>query len=180
MLTIIVPMSEGLNEETQEFVVDVAFKLEMEHSLVSLSKWESKFEKSFLHTKDKTPEELLYYVKAMTLTKDVPEEVFMKLSADNVKAIDDYLGAKMTATWFREDENQKPSREIITAELVYYWMFSAGIPKDCEHWNLNRLFTLIKVFSEKNKPAKKMSKAQIAQQHRDLNAQRRAQLGTSG
>jgi hypothetical protein len=173
-------MTEAYNEETREFVIADGFKLELEHSLVSLSKWESKFEKPFLSTENKTPEEILWYMKAMTLTQDVPEEVFQRLSEDNIKEIDAYTTAKMTATWFREDVNQRRSREIITAELVYYWLFSYGIPKECEDWHLNRLFTLIKVFSEKNKPPKKMSKAEAAQQNRSLNAQRRAQMGTSG
>jgi hypothetical protein len=173
-------MTEAYNEETREFVIADGFKLELEHSLVSLSKWESKFEKPFLSTENKTPEEILWYMKEMTLTQDVPEEVFQRLSEDNIKEIDAYTTAKMTATWFREDANQRRSREIITAELVYYWLFSYGIPKECEDWHLNRLFTLIKVFSEKNKPPKKMSRAEAAQQNRSLNAQRRAQMGTSG
>jgi hypothetical protein len=116
----------------------------------------------------------------MTITPDVPDEVFLALTESNVREIDAYLDSKQTATWFTEDPNQKPSQEIITSEVIYYWMFSSGIDKSCEEWNLNRLFTLIKVFSEKNKPQKKMSKAKLAQQHRDLNAQRRAQLGTTG
>jgi hypothetical protein len=173
-------MTEAYNEETREFVIADGFKLELEHSLVSLSKWESKFEKPFLSTENKTPEEILWYMKAMALTQDVPEEVYQRLSEDNIEEIDSYIGAKMTATWFREDANQRRSREIITAELVYYWLFSYGIPKECEDWHLNRLFTLIKVFSEKNKPPKKMSKAEAAQQNRSLNAQRRAQMGSSG
>lgn len=180
MLIITVKMSEGLNENTREFVATDVFKLEMEHSLVSLSKWESKFEKSFLHTKEKTSDEILWYIKAMVLTPDVPEDVFLNLSEDNIVEIDVYLGSKMTATWFRDDPNQKPSREVVTSELIYYWMFSSGIPKECENWHLNRLMTLIQVFSQKNKPQKKMSRSEIARQHRDLNAQRRAQMGTSG
>jgi hypothetical protein len=180
VLAIEVLMSEGINEETREFVPAVVAKLELEHSLVSLSKWESKFEKPFLSTENKTPEEILFYVEAMTLTPDVPPGVFLKLSEDNIREIDAYVGSKMTATWFREDANQGRSREIITAELIYYWMFSSGIPKDCEDWHLNRLFTLIRVFSEKNKPQKKMSRTEIARQQRSLNEQRRAQMGTSG
>jgi hypothetical protein len=173
-------MSEGFNEKTQEFVPADVVKLELEHSLVSLSKWESKFEKPFLSTENKTSEEILFYVESMTLTPDVPSEVFLRLSEDNVKEIDSYIGAKMTATWFREDANRGRSRETITAELIYFWMFSSGIPKDCEDWHLNRLFTLIKVFSEKNKPQKKMGRADIARNNREMNARRRAQLGTSG
>lgn len=180
MLTIEVAMSEGFNEETKEFVPADVIKLELEHSLISLSKWESKFEKPFLSTENKTPEEILYYVKAMSLTSEVPDAVFLNLSEDNVKEIDAYIGAKMTATWFRTDGNQRPSRETITAELIYYWMFSSGIDKACENWHLNRLFTLIKVFSEKNKPQKKMGKDDVARQQRELNAHRRAQMGTSG
>lgn len=180
MLSIEVPIGDEMfNEETNTFVRQ-SFTLDLEHSLASLSKWEAEFEKPFLSDKEKTPEEILQYVKFMTLTPIVPPDIFLRLSEENVKAINDYINAKMTATTFRIDPTQKPSREVITAEVVYYWMFSAGIPKECENWHLNRLFTLIKVFSAKNAPQKKMNKADAMREQRDLNAQRRSQMGSSG
>jgi len=180
MLTITLLGIEMFDEDEQEFVTRGDIVLELEHSLVSLSKWEAIHEKPFLGDVDKTPEETYAYIKAMTLTPGVPEEVYQKLSHENLEAINTYINARMSATWFSEVPGASKSREIITAELVYYWMTQFQIPFECERWHLNRLFTLIRICNLKQTKPKKMGRAEAAARNRELNAQRKAQLGSTG
>jgi len=180
MLTILVPGVELYDEANELFTNDDGFVLELEHSLVSLSKWESIFEKPFLGKDSKTTEEIFAYIQAMVLTPDVPQEVFNRLSKENLEAINTYIEAKRSATWFNDTPNAPRSREVITSELIYYWMITFNIPVEFENWHLNRLFTLIKVCNVKSAKPKKMSRAEIASRNRELNAQRKAQLGTTG
>ena len=180
MLTIIVPGIEMFDEETQEFTTQGDFILELEHSLVSLSKWEGIHEKPFLGESSKTAEELIDYIKAMTLTHRVPEDVYLKLSSSNIESVNAHINAKMTATWFSEMPGAPKSREVITAELIYYWMTVFTIPFTCETWHLNRLFTLIRICNIKQSKPKKMGRAETAARNRELNARRKAQLGSTG
>ena len=180
MLTIVVGAEEVYDESQSAFQTQGGVELQLEHSLVSLSKWESKHEKPFLGKDSKTGEELLSYVECMLLDEKPRGEILHKLSEENLAAINTYINAKMTATWFSEAPGAPASRDVITAELVYYWMTVFSIPFECQYWHLNRLFTLIRICNVKQSKPKKMSRAEIAQRNRELNAQRRAQLGTKG
>ena len=182
MLTITVPISpEGWDEEKQEFVEPKYQVLQLEHSLVSLSKWESKWQKPFYSKKDMSDEEVFDYIKCMTLSKNIKQDVYSHLTRENIKDVMDYIGSPMTATTFSKDNKNPNNREVITSELIYYWMISSNIPFDpCQKWHLNRLITLIRVCSIKNTPPKKRSKRDIMSRNAALNASRRQQMNTKG
>lgn len=181
MLRIVVPISpEGWDEKKQEFIEPKVQVLQLEHSLISLSKWESKWCKPFLSTKEKTAEEILDYIKFMTLTPNVNPDVYMHITRANIKEISDYIEAPMTATTISESKNPQGKREIVTAELIYYWMIALNIPFECQKWHLNKLLTLIKVCNIKNSPPKKRSKKDTWRQYEALNAARKKQLNSKG
>lgn len=181
MLQIDIPLTPELWDDTaQEFILPEIQTIQLEHSLVSLSKWESKWCKPFLSSQEKTDEETLDYIKCMTLTSDVDPDVYNCLTAENVEQINQYIYAPMTATTFSEDKRSKINREVITAELVYYWMIALNIPFECQNWHLNRLLTLVRVCSIKNQPPKKMRKGDLMRRNASLNEARRKQLNTNG
>lgn len=178
MLRLIVVTAEGFDETTDEFVAATTVTLELEHSLLSLSKWESQWEIPFLDSTEKTNAQVLDYIRKMCLG-DFPEEIVPKLTRAHFQQINKYIDAKMTASTVRETKSTG-ARETITAELIYYWMIALGIPFECQHWHLERLLMLIKVCNAKNAPKKRMSQAEAAAERRTLNAQRRQAAGSKG
>lgn len=186
MLKITIPANEFFNEETSEFVTIKETNLTLEHSLVSISKWESKWHKPFMTKDPKTIEETRDYVRCMTLTQNVNPDVYMCLSNENIEAVNAYIDEPSTATWFGEKRGKAGkgyNSRVVTSELVYYWMIQLQIPVEFQKWHFNRLMTLIRVCSEEQEAASgkhKMSKQDILRRNKALNAQRRANLKTRG
>ena len=181
MLQIAVPLGpEYWDEEKEEFIEPKTATLQLEHSLISLSKWEAKWCKAFLSKKELSAEEILDYIKCMTITPNVKPEVYGFLTTDNIDAIVKYINAPMTATTVRDNNRSKINNEIVTSELIYHWMIELQIPFECQKWHLNRLTTLIKVRIAKTTKAKPMSRAEIMRNNAALNAARRKQLNSKG
>lgn len=180
MLSITIPDCELWDEKNKVFVIKKGKTLRLEHSLVSLSKWESKWHKAFLSKKEKTYEETIDYIKCMTITQNVDPEVYDYLTNDNVIEINKYIENPMTATTFHNTQTGKANNDVVTAELIYYWMIALNIPFECQKWHLNKLLTLIRVCEIKNTPPKKMSNGEIMNRNAALNAARRQRLKSKG
>lgn len=186
MLQINIPDTEFYNSETREFFTVKGQTLRLEHSLVSLSKWESKWRKPFLTDEIKSNDETIDYIKCMTLTQNVDPVIYNCITPEILDQINEYIKAPMTATWFSEDKNKnskanrKLNGEQITSELIYYWMIALQIPVKFEKWHLNRLITLIRVCNIKNQPPKKRSTLDIMRSNAELNAARRKKLNSKG
>lgn len=186
MLILDVGGQEYWNEDTNEFEYTAGVTLKLEHSLLSVSKWEEKWKVPFLSDKHpKTDEMWEDYIRCMTINS-VPDDIYTRLSPSHIKQITEYINDSHTATWFKTNplgapvKKGKQKEEIPTAELIYYWMFSCQIPKDCEKWHINRLMTLIRIFSVKNTPPEKLSKKQMASRRSALNAARRNKYHSKG
>ena len=180
MLQITVKGATLYDEATNKIIITKDTTLQLEHSLVSLSKWESKWKVHYLSNDKLTPEMSIDYVRCMTTTQNVDPKIYTYLTEEDMKRIREYIDDPMTATTFKNNR-RTPNRQVITAEIIYYWMVSLQIPFDpCQKWHLNRLLTLIRVCDEKNSPKKKMSRREAMNQQRSLNAARRAKYNTTG
>lgn len=176
MLEIDVPTAESYDETTSKFVTTDACTVRLEHSLLSVSKWECVWKEAFLGRKEKTTEQTLSYVRLMVLNDDLPPGVWDSLVTNHLEKIRDYIADSMTATRLPTDPNAPQSREATTSELIYYWMISLNVPVEFERWHLNRLLTLIRVINFKNTPQKKMTMSE----RRNLNRQRLSRRGGRG
>ena len=181
MLQIIIPAEERWDEEHEEFIVSKKEKkLMLEHSLVSLSKWESKWQVPFLSKKEKTYEETLDYIKCMTITQNVSDDVYNRLTSKNLTDIRNYIESPMTATVIHDTQPSSRTGEFLTSELIYYIMMTFNVPMECQKWHINRLFTLIKIFEIKNRKPRKKSKSEIMKENAIRNAKRREKYNSKG
>jgi hypothetical protein len=180
MLKLIINQQEHYDEVNSEFVKLNGQTIELEHSLLSLSKWESIYQIPFLGPETKTSDQVMTYIKCMILTPDVDESIFQHFTQEDLDKIDKYINSKESATTFGIMPQQKGPGEVITSELIYYWMVAFNIPFECEKWHINRLFSLVRICNIKNSKPKKMSRHEIAEQNRALNEQRKKQYNTTG
>lgn len=181
MLVKNIPAVTGWDERRNEFVTSPAVTLVMEHSLISLSKWESKWKKPFLTNKTKTDAELRDYIRCMVISpNNVDDNVFLMMSPSAMQEVYNYVNESQTATTIRKNGNQKKSSEIPTSELIYYWMITNGIPMQCEKWHLSRLLTLIEVCNVKSEKPKKMSQKELYNRNAAINARNKAKYHTKG
>lgn len=182
MLRIVIPEREYFDDQLQEFVKQKEQVLLLEHSLISISKWESNWKKPFLDSTSRTVEESIDYIRCMTLNTNVDQNVYNGITQDIFNKVSQYIDDKMTATWFndRDQKKGKGRGQVVTSELIYYWMIAYEIPFECQKWHLNRLLTLIHICEVKNAPSKKMKKKDIYANNRSLNEARRKALGTKG
>jgi hypothetical protein len=180
MLTLIIPKNDELfDEEKQEFITRKEKSLTLEHSLVSISKWESRWMIPFLSNTPKTEEQALDYTRCMIVTKNIDPDIIHQLSNDDLIKIKDYIKSTMSATTVKKNTG-KVNKDVVTSEILYYQMVAHNIPFECERWHLNRLLMLITVCNEKNAPAKKSSKHDTATRNKSINSARRKSMGTKG
>lgn len=179
MLELLIPDSEYFNEKTNKFVIVKGGSVKLEHSLISISKWESKWVRPFLSDKPMTPEEQADYIRQMTIGPVLPFKTYLSIGGDLLREVNEYINAPMTALSFPKTQFQG-RKDSVTSETIYHWMFSLGIPIECEKWHLNRLFALIRYINAKNNPGRKMSARELARRNNELNQARMRRYGTSG
>lgn len=180
MIQVTIPGGELFDSKTNEFVNFKTTTVSLEHSLISISKWEAKWKKPFFKNEERSLDEIVDYIACMSLNPNIDHRIFHKISSAEVRRVSDYISDPMTATTFNELEDFKNNKQIVTSELIYYWMIAYNIPFECQKWHINRLLTLIRICGIKNAPPKKTSKAEMMRKRAQINAERRSKLHTKG
>lgn len=180
MKSITIPGGELWDERHRKFIYPKEQTIQIEHSLVSLKKWESKWNKPFLGNESMSSEQIIDYIRCMTITQNVDPMIYYNLTPEMIKEISDYIQAPMTATWFGEEDQKHHSQRIVTAEVIYYWMISHQIPMECQKWHLNQLLTLIRVCNAENAPRKKLSHQELIARNRAINQRNRKKYNSKG
>lgn len=180
MLKLVLPETEYYDETQNLFVTQEPKTLVLEHSLRSVARWESKWNVAFLSDKEKTREQTLDYITCMSVNKNIPDSLLQRIGNKELQTVSDYINAKMTATTITRRGTKRPTSEIVTAEIIYWWMIQYGIPPEYEKWHLNRLLMLIEVCNLKSGPQKKMGRQEQMAQQRALNKARQAKYKTKG
>lgn len=186
MIQIVVPKGEVFDNTNQLFRrVTKDTTLQLEHSLISLQKWEAKWHVPFLSSKEKTLEQTIDYIRCMCLTPNVKEDVFYCIPTTEMVRIADYIDDPMTATTVRH--RGKPGgakkKKIVTAEVIYYWMVALNIPTEYRKWHLNQLLMLIQVINAENEsqnPKNKRKKHEILADYRAINEANKKLYNTKG
>lgn len=187
MLTITIKKKEDAWDPVSETFesLDRDWTIQLEHSLISISRWEAIHKKPYLSNDEKkTPDEILDYIRCMTITPNADPHIYKFLSKENLKDIEQYINDPHTATWFNDratgGRGSKMRSEVLTSELIYYYMIANDIPWEAQKWHINRLLTLIRVCGVKNEGGGKMSKKDILSRNSALNKARRMAMGSKG
>ena len=182
LLQLKVPIGpEEWDEDKEEFIPPPYITIEMEHTLVTISKWESKWRKAFLSKREKTSEEWIDYFKTMIVTPNINDNICDYMTEQNITDINNYIESPMSATYIQADDTGAPNKDVVTSELIYYWMTAHNIPfEECQHWHLNRLLTLIRVCNEKNAPPDKKRRKPNIEKRRAMNEARKKQFNSKG
>lgn len=187
MIEITIPKGQIVDDETGNvYRAEKDWTLVLEHSLISVQKWEAKWHVAFLNRGTRTFEQTIDYLRCMTLTPNVPEEIYYCIPEKEMKKVLDYVDDPMTATRVNDDSEsqrgfgRKIGREVVTAEVIYYWMISLNIPAEYKKWHLNQLLTLIRVINAKNQPKKKRRMKDVLEEYRAINEANKARFHTEG
>lgn len=183
ILHITIPGKENWDSVKEEFIYEEDAELYLQHSLVTVAEWEARWKISFLDTDNKTPEQITDYIKIMTINQnEVDDSVYKRLTKENLDEINRYLKDEMSATTITDHGTPESNgrNEIITAEIVYYWMFSHNVPVEFENWHFNRLITLLKTCNIKSNPDNKMTKQETAKMYAEMNKARRQKYNSKG